>query len=225
MKRLLTSAVKQVQPRRCIQSTSRISFAQPLNVPKLDSSSSTPSPPLPRSASASPSSSSLPSQRIPVPTVSASSADTERQLVTLTLRTKALDIEAPSYGITKASFPYIWLRDVCTSSESVDPSTKQKLFKTEDIKPDIKPWNVEMNEEDHTLHITWDRPLNNSGKARHEQDKSVYDLDFLRAHADYANWRRYYKMEEIEEYKAWDQASLSQSKFQPLHKSKADCCE
>lgn len=144
-----------------------------------------------------------------MPTVSASSADTERQLVTVTLRTKALDIEAPSLGIPHASFPYVWLRDACTSTGSVDPSTRQKLFKTEDIPSDIKPWDVTMNEEEHTLHVTWDRPLANSGKARHEQEKSVYDLDFLRAHADYSNWRRYYKMDEIEEYKAWDKASLS----------------
>ena len=217
MKRAVTSAAKKISANKSYASTSKLAYAQPLNVPKLDGSSNVP--PIPRPASSvhsTTSSSSSPSQnarhpsRIPVPTISASSADTERQLVTLTLRTRALDIEAPAYGIHKASFPYIWLRDVCTSTESVDPSTTQKLFKTEDIKADIKPWWVEVDEEKHTLLVTWDRPLENSGKARHEQDKSVYDLDFLRAHADYANWRRYYKMDEIEEYKAWDQASLSE---------------
>lgn len=196
-----------VQSARQYASTSRTAFAQPLQMPSLDASSQMPSPPRPQSAPAASSPSS--STRIAVPTASASSVDAQRQLVTLTLRTRALDIEAPAYGIHKASFPYVWLRDVCTSAESVDPSTRQKHFKTEDIKSDIKPWWVSVDEEAHTLRITWDRPLDNSGKPRHAQDESTYALDFLRAHSDYANWRRFYKMDEIEEYKAWDKASIS----------------
>ena len=141
-----------------------------------------------------------------MPTASAG----QSQPITLTLRTRALDVESPAYGIAKTSFPWIWLRDVCQApGTSVDPASQQKLFRFEDIAPDLKPWNVRIDEENHNLHIEWDRPLQNKGKPVNAKEESVISLDFLRAHSDYESWRRHYRLDEIEGYKAWDSAMMS----------------
>ncbi|KAL7009641.1 hypothetical protein EMMF5_000549 [Cystobasidiomycetes sp. EMM_F5] len=175
-----------------------------MTLPRLDSSSSVP--PAPHAAapqSKNDGSISSSSSRIAVPTTS----EAEPQLVTLTLRTKALDVEAPAYGLPKASFPYVWLRDVCTGAESVDASTRQKLFRSEDIDVSIKPWNCKIDEQTHQLVIEWDRPL--KGKPKNAKETSTYDLGFLRTHSSYETWRRRYRIDDMEQYKAWDAKTLS----------------
>ncbi|KAG6864398.1 hypothetical protein C0991_009868, partial [Blastosporella zonata] len=54
------------------------------------------------------------------------------------------DITIGSSALTlhslEATFPYVWLRDSCQSSpECIHPTTSQKLHKSSDIPPDIKP--------------------------------------------------------------------------------------
>ena len=130
--------------------------------------------------------------------------------MTVTLRKRALDIDSPAYGFSKAVFPYVWLRDVCTSRTSVDQDTKQKFFKFEDVDKDIKPKNCRVDEQTHELLIEWDRPL--KGKQSSGKEESTYKLDFLRTQSDYESWRRRYRIDTIEDYKSWDAKSLSMTK-------------
>jgi hypothetical protein len=116
--------------------------AQPVSNPRLDGRSEVPPPPSVTIGTRG-------GRSIAVPT--SSTSEGASQLVTLTLRIKALDIDAPSLGFDKASFPYVWLRDVCQGPESVEPSSKQKLFKTEDIHVDVKPRSCKVDEQTHEL--------------------------------------------------------------------------
>lgn len=191
--------------RRVFSSAARLKLAQPISIPRLDG---TTRPPLPAAAVSSPHTNAnavhAPSSgRIRVPTTSEFD---EKQMVTLTLRTRAVDIEAPTYGIAKASFPYVWLRDACTSPQSVDPSTRQKLFKTEDISPDLKPWDCRIDEQTHELIINWDRPL--KGKAPNAKETSKFPLEFLRIHAAHDTWRARHRADELDLKQTWDAASL-----------------
>lgn len=198
-------ALQQVARRGYAQS-SRPILAQPISIPKLDATISIPPTPIP-----TPSSSSIPSlagdqhpSRLQVPVSSTS----ETPSIKLTLRTKAVDIESDSLGFEKASFPYIWLRDVCQGDDSVDQSTKQKIFKTEDIDPDVKPSNCWLDEKTYKLHIEWDRPL--KGQPRTKKETSAFPLDFLRAHSDRDAWRGWYSIDDMETYKTWKQKDISE---------------
>lgn len=189
--------------RRGYAQSSRPVLAQPISIPKLDSTSLTPPTPVPASSSSSPSlDGEYQARRREVPVSSTSEAPS----IKLTLRTRAVDIESDSLGFEKASFPYIWLRDVCQGDDSVDQSTKQKIFKTEDIDPDVKPSNCWLDEKTYKLHIAWDRPL--KGKARNKKETSAYALDFLRAHADRDAWRGWYSIDDMETYKTWKEKNI-----------------
>lgn len=198
MQRALSTAVRRRKVARGYASSTKPVTAQPISIPTLDSSSNTPPAPL----SATPTAKQGPTS-IPVPT----SNDSGSRL-TLTAKTKAVVLHSPALGFDEASFPYVWLRDVCTAATSVDPSTKQKLFSTTDIKLDVKPRNIKVDEQTHELIIDWDRPLQTSTKLGDKDAQSRYKLDFLRAHADYESWRRRYRMEDIEGYEAWNEKSL-----------------
>lgn len=199
-------------PSKSYVSQSKTTSAQPIDLPKLDSSTTTP--PVPSSSTStskgtlqgSPPSQSAHTHRIPVPTSNAAATeDRGQQLLTITLRTKALDIDGPGYGIERASFPYVWLRDVCQGKESVEGGSRQKLFRFEDVDEHIKPLDVRVDEQAHTLTIHWDRGLKGRPK---RGDVSTYDLDFLRAHSSYENWRKRYRQDDLEEYRPWDCPSL-----------------
>ncbi|KAJ7178186.1 hypothetical protein C8R46DRAFT_943223, partial [Mycena filopes] len=71
-----------------------------------------------------------------------------------------------------ASFPFIWLRDSCPST--IHPSTSQKLRRTSDIPPDVRPAanNDSLRLTDAGLHIDWA-----DGHA------SFFSRDFLRLHS------------------------------------------
>lgn len=190
--------------RRGYAQISRPILAQPISNPKLDSSSQAPPTPI-----ASTSSSAIPSlrgeqhpSRLQVPVSSTSEAPS----IKLTLRTKAVDIESDSLGFEKASFPYIWLRDACQGEDSVDQSTKQKIFKTEDIDPEVKPSNCWLDEKSYQLCIEWDRPL--KGKPRSKKETSRFPLDFLRAHADRDAWRGWYSLDDMESYRTWNEKDI-----------------
>jgi hypothetical protein len=57
--------------------------------------------------------------------------------------------------------------------------------------------------------IEWDRPL--KGKKVNEREQSRYKLDFLRTHASYTNWRKRYRMNDMEKYRSWDARAISRS--------------
>ncbi|KAI0365372.1 Clavaminate synthase-like protein [Pilatotrama ljubarskyi] len=70
------------------------------------------------------------------------------------------------------SYPYVWLRDSCQCPSCLHPSTRQKLHRTSDIPPEIRPSKNGVSISNAGVHITWD-----SGHQSH------YALDFLERHA------------------------------------------
>src|SRR5436305_8293719 len=62
------------------------------------------------------------------------------------------------------SYDNIFLRDACSCSSCVHPSTQQKLFNTADIPYLIYPKRACINDEGN-LEIVWSHPLDVNGKA------------------------------------------------------------
>ncbi|KAF8455632.1 hypothetical protein BGX38DRAFT_1249058 [Terfezia claveryi] len=62
---------------------------------------------------------------------------------------------ARTLGSTFVTLDHIVLRDACNCPRCIDPSTRQKLFQTQDIPIDIHPQNVTANPEDDSIAITW----------------------------------------------------------------------
>ncbi len=84
-----------------------------------------------------------------------------------------------------AEFPFVWLRDSCPCVSCVHPSTRQKLHKSSDISPQIKPLRL-MDKPD-GLQIDWE-PFDG-----HAEHTSFYSSDFLRRHASPANLMEFHK--------------------------------
>lgn len=70
-----------------------------------------------------------------------------------------------------------WLRDACTCSRCVDPSTKQKLFQTSDIPLDLKI-ATQSADSNGNFHITWTKDVPGYGI----EHVSEYSCDFLSLH-------------------------------------------
>ena len=85
----------------------------------------------------------------------------------ITAKTEGLDI--PSLN---ATFPYRWLRDACTCSSCIHPSTQQKLHRTSDIPAAITPESIETINDG--VHISW---------ASVDRHRSFFPKAFLAAHA------------------------------------------
>ncbi|KAJ6625129.1 hypothetical protein B0H10DRAFT_1783626 [Mycena sp. CBHHK59/15] len=71
-----------------------------------------------------------------------------------------------------ASFPFIWLRDSCLSSDCIHPSTSQKLHRSSDIPLDIRPSEGGLKLSDDGLHIRWT-----------DGHESFYPKEFLKRHS------------------------------------------
>jgi gamma-butyrobetaine dioxygenase len=106
--------------------------------------------------------------------------------------TKSLILDSPELGFKETTFPYIWLRDACQAPHSVHSGTKQKLFQTSDIDPDIEPVQIDFIEELESLRIVWDRDL----RQREAQTRSslaerecVLPLNLLRRYRSWESWR------------------------------------
>ena len=74
----------------------------------------------------------------------------------------------PSLSTT---FPYRWLRDSCTCSNCIHPSTQQKLHRSSDVPASISPESVQTTTDG--VHIAW------SGADNH---RSFFPLSFLETH-------------------------------------------
>ncbi|KAI7950332.1 hypothetical protein MJO29_009006 [Puccinia striiformis f. sp. tritici] len=77
---------------------------------------------------------------------------------------KILKIKSKTLETYNLEIPYLWLRDSCQESHSIDPRTKQKLFKTSDIPLDIHPIKTTIIDHPSTgpeLIIQWSHPLLN----------------------------------------------------------------
>jgi hypothetical protein len=108
--------------------------------------------------------------------------------------TKSLVLDSPALGLKEATFPYVWLRDACQAPHSVHPGTKQKLFQTSDIDPDIEPVSIDYNEELESFRIVWDRglrrPQNGQAQTRPlAESESVLPLELLRRYRSWQSWR------------------------------------
>lgn len=79
-------------------------------------------------------------------------------------------------------FPYQWLRDSCQCPECIDPSTRQKLRSTADVKADIRPTEVGIEALDDGVNITW-----NTGH------RSFYTNAFLQSHSSRRNLIEFHK--------------------------------
>lgn len=71
------------------------------------------------------------------------------------------------------SISTVWLRDACSCSHCVDPSTTQKNFQSTDIPPDIKTSSVE-NLENGSVRVTWENDV-----PGFEDHVSIYSKDFF----------------------------------------------
>jgi gamma-butyrobetaine dioxygenase len=88
------------------------------------------------------------------------------------LRDAGLIVDTPK--LSKHSLPFAWLRDACPCTRCVHPSTRQKLFATSDLPPDIAPLSATNAAavRENALHVQW-----SDGHA------SAYPLPFLERYA------------------------------------------
>lgn len=95
-----------------------------------------------------------------------------------------------------ASFPYVWLRDSCQSSDCVHPSTSQKLHRSSDVPLDIKPIpdGVQLTP-DGGVRIQWT-----------DGHESFYDSAFLTRHSSEGRLAEFHK--DISPT-SWDASTIS----------------
>ena len=74
----------------------------------------------------------------------------------------------------KATFPYVWLRDSCQSTECVHPPSLQKLHRTSDIPLDIKPIRDGIELTSDGIRIVWT-----------DGHESFFDRSFLERHSSH----------------------------------------
>jgi hypothetical protein len=88
------------------------------------------------------------------------------------LRDAGIVVDTPK--LSKHSLPFAWLRDACPCPRCVHPSTRQKLFATSDLPPDIAPLSATNAAavRENALHVQW-----SDGHA------SAYPLPFLEWYA------------------------------------------
>jgi len=135
-------------------------------------------------------------QRVGAPRRCFSSSPPKRTWTTVTRGPSALVIHA----LDSAAFPYIWLRDACPEPTSVQPSTRQKLFRTSDIPLDIEPVPTEdsVRVTRKGIEISWS-----------DGTQSRYDRAFLEKHSQWDTVLRSHYEHELKE-EAWTLDSISQ---------------
>ncbi|KAJ6552217.1 gamma-butyrobetaine hydroxylase [Mycena vulgaris] len=95
------------------------------------------------------------------------------------------------------SFPYLWLRDSCLSSDCIHPSTSQKLHRTSDISRDIRPADGGVNLTDDGLHIKWA-----------DGHESLYPREFLQRYSSSTRLAEFHN--DLAE-RPWDAAEISRN--------------
>ncbi|KAF8805590.1 gamma-butyrobetaine hydroxylase [Phlegmacium glaucopus] len=116
-----------------------------------------------------------------------------RTWTTYTQTTNALTIHA----LNNISFPYIWLRDSCQSSECIHQNSKQKLHRSSDIPLNIVPTEQGVKVTSSGIDITW-----NDGH------KSSFDQAFLQRHASTSKLMEWHLDQHLTE-EAWTLTSIS----------------
>jgi gamma-butyrobetaine dioxygenase len=115
---------------------------------------------------------------------------------TIRLNANALTLKTAS--LSHHSLPYAWLRDACPCPRCVHPSTRQKLFQTGDLPPDIAPAQGPVPEvRDGALHVRWS-----------DGHDSSYPLAFLERYASRESRAAFHH--DVETV-LWDAQSVRQS--------------
>ncbi|KAJ3774579.1 hypothetical protein FB446DRAFT_728615 [Lentinula raphanica] len=137
-------------------------------------------------------------------TLLSTSCSSYRYLTTAILNDDSITI--PSLG--NATFPYIWLRDSCTSPQSKHPETTQKLHSSTDFDVDIRPQTVKIvengdSEGEKGIHIEWP-----------DGHISFFRESFLKRHSTKESLASFRKDVEAE---TWDREDLQNSRDLFLH--------
>ncbi|KAI0743961.1 Clavaminate synthase-like protein [Daedaleopsis nitida] len=101
------------------------------------------------------------------------------------------------------TYPYVWLRDACQCPSCLHPSTRQKLHRTSDVSPSIRPASEGVQVSQDGVRVAWD-----SGH------RSSYTREFLERYASPASVHTFHRdVERVE----WDVERLRREKalFQP----------
>jgi len=118
-----------------------------------------------------------------------------RTWTTLTHTPEALTVHA----LKDTSFPYVWLRDSCQSSDCVHPSTRQKLHRSSDVSTSIAPTDgpkgVEVTPTG--IDISWT-----------DGHRSSFTQEFLERHASKSKLARFHYDQHLEE-RSWTNESIS----------------
>ena len=116
-----------------------------------------------------------------------------RTWTTYTQTTDALTI----HSLNNTPFPYIWLRDSCTSSKCIHQNSKQKLHCSSDISLTIAPVGVKVTS--NGIDIDW-----NDGH------KSSFDQKFLERHASTSKLMEWHLDHHLKE-ETWTHSSIISS--------------
>ncbi|PPQ82699.1 hypothetical protein CVT25_009396 [Psilocybe cyanescens] len=134
----------------------------------------------------------------------------KRNWTTLTRTSDALTIHA----LKDTSFPYVWLRDSCQSSECIHPTIKQKLHRSSDvplnIAPVADPEGVRVTPRG--IDITWA-----------DGHKSTFEHAFLQRHASSSKLEAWHYDQHLAE-QSWTNSSISAVRdlFIPYEKIQTD---
>lgn len=125
-----------------------------------------------------------------------------------------LTIHSNRLGINNLELSYLWLRDSCQAHHSIDPRTKQKLFKSSDIPIDIHPiqskFIIHPHHSQPQLYIEWSHPL--TPDRVHES--SSFDLSFLSGLKSPNRWEADRHRTQFLRPKLWSASSSSKSQGQ-----------
>ncbi|KAF4612989.1 hypothetical protein D9613_011018 [Agrocybe pediades] len=121
-----------------------------------------------------------------------------RNWTSLTRSKEALTVHA----LDDTSFPYIWLRDACQSTECVHESNRQKLFRTSDIPLSIAPVEDEggVRVTPEGIDITWT-----------DGHRSSFDRAFLERHSSQRKLAQWYFDDQLAE-QGWTNESIKQTR-------------
>ena len=86
------------------------------------------------------------------------------------------------HELSDVTFPYIWLRDSCSSAKCIHPSSKQKLHRTADIPLDIQPEQNGVFVTSNGVDIKWT-----------DGHISRFDKEFLARHVSSSNLARFHQ--------------------------------
>lgn len=141
--------------------------------------------------------------------------ESEAPPVEIEITTHELIVNSLQHNLHHAKFPWLWLRDACQAPHSVDPSSRQKLFRTSDIPLSIRAKSCAINTSSQvpSIEIQWNEPL--LPRASGNSILSQYPLDFLSRYANRESWLDYHYRNEMLSV-PWDLNRIGRSRKMSL---------